>query len=77
MLKSALEILKDSGKPKPRTYNNGEEELYDHRKDPDEFHNIADKPESEQIKLELKRWLPTFNASEDKYIDSDKKKSGF
>tara|TARA_B110000014_G_C20117944_1_gene591099 strand:- start:447 stop:1979 length:1533 start_codon:yes stop_codon:yes gene_type:complete len=59
------------------SYNNGEEELYDHRKDPDEFHNIADKPESEQIKLELKRWLPTFNASEDKYIDSDKKKSGF
>ena len=39
-------------------YENGEEELYDHRNDPDEFQNLADDLQHETIKNKLRSWLP-------------------
>ncbi|MDA7889058.1 sulfatase [Pirellulales bacterium] len=39
-------------------YENGEEELYDHRNDPDEFQNLADDLQHKTIKNKLRSWLP-------------------
>ncbi|MBD3415204.1 MAG: sulfatase-like hydrolase/transferase [Candidatus Aminicenantes bacterium] len=39
-------------------YIDGSEELYDHRKDPEEWHNLADDTEYETIKKELSQHLP-------------------
>ncbi|MGQ1891358.1 sulfatase [Thermophagus sp. OGC60D27] len=39
-------------------YQNGEEELYDRNADPDEFINLAGKPEYRELMDELKTWLP-------------------
>ena len=39
-------------------YDDGAEELYDHRTDPDEFHNLAGQLEYKLIRDELVRWLP-------------------
>ena len=44
-------------------YADGSEELYDHRVDPHEFVNVADKPENRSIVQQLKRWLPVTNAA--------------
>jgi arylsulfatase A-like enzyme len=43
---------------------NGDEQLYDHQNDPDEFHNlVASQPdESRTIIADLKKWLPAENA---------------
>jgi len=38
-------------------YKNGDEELYDHDKDPQEWHNVADDAEFAVIKKELKETL--------------------
>lgn len=43
-------------------YADGTQELYDHRVDPDEFHNLAGKPEHAPVIQELARWLPTTDA---------------
>ena len=40
-------------------YANGDEELYDHRRDPHEFHNLAGKPEYADVIKRLSAWLPT------------------
>lgn len=40
----------------------GTEQLYDHQTDPDEFTNLADKPELASVKKRLARWLPKTNA---------------
>jgi hypothetical protein len=45
-------------------YADGAEELYDHREDPHEFHNLADDPTYEAIRNRLVRWLPKKAASE-------------
>ncbi len=45
-------------------YENGEEELYDHRNDPEEFQNLADNTQYETIKNRLRRWLPEQVAAE-------------
>jgi arylsulfatase A-like enzyme len=37
---------------------NGDEELYDHKTDPDEWNNLADQPEYTWVKKNLSRWLP-------------------
>lgn len=42
-------------------YHDGSEELYDHRTDPDEYHNIAGQPGYAEIKQELGKWLPQTN----------------
>jgi len=46
-------------------HGNGEEELYDHRVDPDEFTNliVGDPDLSRPIVAQLKKWLPTINAA--------------
>jgi len=45
-------------------YHNGDEELYDHYSDPDEFYNIADIEEFKRIKEELSKYLPNINRLE-------------
>ncbi len=44
-------------------YHNGDEELYDHRTDPDEFINLATHPEHETLKQALARWMPRTSAT--------------
>ena len=39
-------------------YQDGARELYDHRTDPDEFHNLADDPAHQAIYDQLSGWLP-------------------
>jgi choline-sulfatase len=39
-------------------YEDGAKELYDHRSDPDEFHNLANDPTHQAIRDQLARWLP-------------------
>jgi len=43
-------------------YANGDEELYDHAKDPNEWTNLANKPEFAPVKSELTKWLPNTDA---------------
>jgi arylsulfatase A-like enzyme len=40
-------------------YANGDEELYDHRRDPNEWTNLAGRAEFAHVRRELTRWLPT------------------
>lgn len=42
-------------------YSNGDEELYDHRTDPNEWHNLAGQPGTKPIVLEHARYLPKVN----------------
>ena len=42
---------------------NGEEQLYDHKIDPNEFTNLADKPELTEVKERLAKWLPKTSAN--------------
>lgn len=39
-------------------YKDGTQELYDHRNDPDEFHNLAGNPAHKEARDQLARWLP-------------------
>ena len=43
-------------------YSDGFEELYDHRADPLEWTNVANKPEFAEVKARLAKWLPTEDA---------------
>ena len=43
-------------------YRDGSEELYDHRKDPHEWHNVADNPEYAAAKKQLAQSIPTTDA---------------
>lgn len=45
-------------------YADGAEELYDHRKDPDEFHNLAQDDAFRATRNRLSRWLPQTAARE-------------
>ena len=45
-------------------YDDGAEELYDHRNDPDEFHNLAGNSAHKVIRDQLARWLPKEAAPE-------------
>lgn len=45
-------------------YRDGAEELYDHRTDPDEFHNLASDPAHQKIRERLAAWLPRQAAPE-------------
>ena len=42
---------------------NGDEQLYDHQSDPDEFTNLAAKPELASVKSRLAKWLPKTSAA--------------
>ena len=43
-------------------YHNGDEELYDHKTDPDEFTNLAGREKYDLLKKELSAHLPKVNA---------------
>jgi hypothetical protein len=43
-------------------YKNGNEELYDHSSDPNEWTNLAKRADMAHRKAELKRFLPKVNA---------------
>lgn len=43
-------------------YQDGSEELYDHRSDPNEWDNLASRPEYRRTARELAKWLPTVDA---------------
>ena len=45
-------------------YRDGAKELYDHRTDSDEFHNLAKNPAHQAVIRELSQWLPEKAASE-------------
>ena len=45
-------------------YEDGAEELYDHRNDPDELRNLASDPAHKKIRDKLARWLPKETAPE-------------
>ncbi len=45
-------------------YEDGPEELYDHRNDPDEFKNLAGEPAYRSIRDRLANWIPEDAASE-------------
>ncbi|MFT5131486.1 MAG: arylsulfatase A-like enzyme [Rhodothermales bacterium] len=45
-------------------YEDGAEELYDHRNDPDEFRNLAKAPAHKAIRDQLAQWLPKDAAPE-------------
>lgn len=42
-------------------YVDGSEELYDHDNDPLERTNLAERPELQSVKEDLRRWLPKYN----------------
>lgn len=44
-------------------YSDGGEELYDHRNDPNEWYNLAGKPEYSEIIMEHRSWIPETFAS--------------
>ncbi|MFN7938126.1 MAG: DUF4976 domain-containing protein [Bryobacteraceae bacterium] len=39
-------------------YHDGSEELYDRRQDPNEWVNLASRPEMAQLKRDMQKWLP-------------------
>ena len=43
-------------------YADGSQELYDMRSDPNEWHNLAGKPEYADVIRDHRRWLPKVNA---------------
>jgi arylsulfatase A-like enzyme len=45
-------------------YNNGDEELYDHVNDPDEFYNLAENPDYRPVMDSLSIWIPDINREE-------------
>ena len=49
----------DSGPWRYIRYRTGDVELYDHRSDPDEYVNIAGRPEYASVEAELAAFLPT------------------
>jgi hypothetical protein len=46
------------------SYEDGAKELYDHRTDSDEFHNLANDPEHRNTLEDLSNWLPKKAAPE-------------
>jgi len=57
-------------------YENGEEELYDERKDPNEYTNLAGKPELAAKKIELAAFLPTTNVPDPSSDSGSARKAG-
>jgi hypothetical protein len=44
-------------------YADGAEELYDHDSDPNEWRNLAGRPQYSNVKADLARWLPKDDAA--------------
>lgn len=55
-------------------YVNDEEELYDHRSDPNEFENLAGREESEETIEKLASWIPASEVAPVAKVPSKKKK---
>jgi hypothetical protein len=55
-------------------YRDGSEELYDLRTDPNEWTNIAGKPELADLKVELAKSFPIANAKPAKSNNAGKKR---
>ena len=47
--------------------SNGAEELYDHDRDPHEWHNLAADPQFTAVRPALARWLPSNDAPDVEY----------
>jgi hypothetical protein len=45
-------------------YADGSQELYDHQTDPNEWTNLANKPELTEVIARLKQYLPPINAKQ-------------
>ena len=43
-------------------YRTGEEELYDHQTDPNEWNNLANDPKLAELRKQMAKWLPTKNS---------------
>ena len=43
-------------------YADGTEELYDHKRDPNEWKNLADEPQYKKVMKEHAEWIPKTNA---------------
>jgi hypothetical protein len=56
-------------------YEDGTEELYDHRRDPMEWTNLAGDSQYEEVKRELARWLPKKNVPEGPKAERYKKRA--
>jgi len=52
-------------------YHDGTEELYDHRQDPLEWYNLAARPGYEDVKRQLARWLPSYDAPDAPSVQAD------
>ena len=57
-------------------YNDGKEELYNQKTDPNEWTNVASKPENSSVKKDLAKFLPKVNAEPVAHKDDPKKKKG-
>ena len=57
-------------------YYDGSQELYDHRTDPLEWHNLADRVEFQQQKQQLQKWVPG-NADVEHFVRMGKWKAVF
>lgn len=55
-------------------YANGEEELYDHRDDPDEFVNLAGREESGEVIKKLAKWIPAAEVEPAPNVPSKRRK---
>jgi len=55
-------------------YNDGSQELYDHRKDPREWNNVAGDPAQKQLMAKLAKWLPRTNVPPARGTRKTKKK---
>ena len=49
------DVIRQTGQVR---YEDGSEELYDHHADPDEWTNLADKPEHSTTKRKLSQMIP-------------------
>lgn len=58
-------------------YRNGDEELYDHDNDPQEWHNLAGDPGYDYVKERLARHLPAADAPEAEFVRGDARVTGF
>jgi arylsulfatase A-like enzyme len=57
-------------------YYDGSQELYDHRTDPHEWHNLADQAAFQQQKQQLQKWVPG-NADVEQFVRMGKWKAVF
>ncbi|MFT5470547.1 MAG: arylsulfatase A-like enzyme [Verrucomicrobiales bacterium] len=55
-------------------YENGDEEFYDHRDDPNEWENLASTPKAGEIREKLEKWIPAAEVNPVRKTGSARKK---